>query len=118
MLSAKAALELKVEPPKNVGQKSIIGLTLKNTFSNAITSARATIFLIDEHGKVTEPVTRWVIGGAKNRPPLAPGHEAPYNFVVSKPFAEMKIVVNRLSLENGGAVNLATDVRVTDSGKK
>ena len=45
---AQAALTLKVAEPKTYGQKTIVKMDLRNTFTNAIESARAVMFLLDE----------------------------------------------------------------------
>ena len=71
--TARADLIVKVDKPKTVGAKSIVKLTMKNTFKQRIESARAEVFLTDEKGKMVGQAARWVIGGTKDKPNLAPG---------------------------------------------
>ena len=70
--AAHAALTVKVDKPKQVGNKAVIKLTMKNTFTEKIESARAQIFLLDDNGKVVGQAVRWVIGGTKDKPALVP----------------------------------------------
>src|SRR5688572_3221835 len=87
--AANAKLAAKVDDPRRTGEKSIIRVTLKNSFAEKIESARATLFLLDEKGKPVDQMTRWVIGGTKQSSALAPNASTTYNFVVTtdKPFA-------------------------------
>ena len=71
-LVAEAKLEVKVSEPKTTGKKALIKLELKNTFTEKIESARAVVFLLDDQGKVVGQMTRWVIGGTKDKPALVP----------------------------------------------
>src|SRR4051812_3194476 len=102
-LLAEAKLSVKIEQPRTVGDKSLIKLTLKNNFAEKIESARAVIFLITDEGKMVGQVTRWVIGGTKDKPALAPGKETTFNFVVpvDKPFTKTKLSFSRIILEGG-----------------
>src|SRR5882724_4977164 len=68
-----AQLAVTVSPPRIIGQKAIVPLALKNGFTEKIESARAAVFLFDEQGKMAGQATRWVIGGSKEIPGLAPG---------------------------------------------
>src|SRR6266704_4868551 len=94
---ARAALTLKVAEPKTYGQKTIVKMDLRNTFTNTIESALAVVFLLDDNGKTVGQETRWIIGGTKDRPPLAPDAKTTFNFVVqaSKPFTKTKVTVTR-----------------------
>src|SRR3989442_16028477 len=69
---AHAALTLKVAEPKTYGQKTIVKMELRNTFTNTVESARAVLFLLDDNGKVVGQETRWMIGGTKDMPPWHP----------------------------------------------
>jgi hypothetical protein len=84
-----------------------------------IDSARAVMFLLDDQGKVVGQATRWVIGGTKDKPPLAPDAKTTYNFVVptDKPFTKTKVSFNRVILEGGKTVDLSKDVSMEDAKK-
>ena len=111
---ARAALTLKVAEPKTYGQKTIVKMDLRNTFTNTIESARAVVFLLDDNGKVVGQETRWIIGGTKDRPPLAPDAKTTFNFVVqaNKPFTKTKVTVTRLVLEGGKLADVNKDVEI------
>jgi len=112
VLAAQARLSVKVEEPKRTGEKSLIKATLKNTFAEKVESARATLFLLDENGKPVQQMTRWVVGGTKDRPALAAGSSTTYNFVVvsDKPFATTKLIFSRIVLEGGKVADPVTGV--------
>jgi len=99
----QAALIIKAAEPKIYGQKTIVKMDMWNTFTNTIESARAVVFLLDDNGKVVGQETRWIIGGTKERPTLAPDAKMTFNFVVqaNKPFTNTKIKVTRIVLEGG-----------------
>src|SRR5581483_11906033 len=98
-----AALTVKVDEPKQVGKKVVIKLTMKNAFTENVESARAQVFLLDDKGKITGQAVRWVIGGTKDRPTLAPNAETTFNFVVTanKSFVTNKVTFTRIILEGG-----------------
>jgi hypothetical protein len=81
-LLGSAQLALTVSPVKITGSKAVVPLTMKNSFAEKIESARATLFLLDEHDKVIGQTARWVIGGTKDKPPLLPNQTTAFNFVV------------------------------------
>lgn len=122
-LLASAQLAVTVSPVKVTGQKAIVPLTMKNNFADKIESARAVVFLLDDQGKMLGQVTRWVIGGTKERPPLEPTKEAAYNFVIaaSKPFTTTnlmaKVSFSRVVLEGGRLADANTAVTVTPATK-
>src|SRR5436309_3541902 len=95
LMAADAALVVRMSEPKTYGQKTIIKMELQNTFTNRIESARAVVFLLDDKGKVVGQETRWILGGTKDRPALAPEVKAIFNFVVqaNKPFTKTKVTV-------------------------
>ena len=68
--------------------------------SQKIESAKATMFLMDAGGKVLSQKTGWMIGGATNRPPLAPDHQSKYYFVLpaGETFSKAKLMLNRVVL--------------------
>lgn len=102
-----AQLVVRVSPVKVVGQKAVVPLAMKNNFTNKIESARATVFLTDEHGKIVGQGTKWVIGASDNRGSLASKATNAFHFVVvaDKPFATTnlapKVSFTRLVLEGG-----------------
>ena len=117
--TAHAALTLKVVEPKMYGQKTVVKLDLGNTFTNTVESVRAVLFLLDDNGKVVGQETRWIIGGTKDRPPLAPDSKTTFNFVVqaNKPFTKTKVTVTRLVLEGGRLADVNKEVEVESARK-
>ena len=117
--TASADLTVKVGSPKTYGQKTIVKMELRNTFTNAVESARAVVFLLDDHGKVVGQETRWIIGGTKDRPPLAPDAKTTFNFVVqtTKPFTKTKVTVTRIVLEGGKLADVNNDVQIESAAK-
>ncbi len=110
--TASAQLQVKVHEPKQTGSKVVIKLGMQNTFAENIESARATIFLFDDQGKMAGQATQWVIGGTKERPALAPGKETTFNFVITtdKPFKERRVTFTRIILEGGKSVDPTKNV--------
>ena len=111
---ANGALVLKVGEPKTYGQKTIIKMELQNTFTNNIESVRAVVFLLDDNGKIVGQETRWIVGGTKERPALAPMAKTTFHFVVPsiKPFSKTKVTVTRIVLEGGTLANIHRDVQM------
>jgi hypothetical protein len=116
--TAQAQLTVTVSPTKLAGQKAIVQLAMKNNFGEKIESARAVCFLLDEQGKVVGQSTRWVIGGTKDKPALAPGKETTFNYVIqaTKPFTSTNLTAtvtfNRVLLEGGKLADPAKDVKM------
>jgi hypothetical protein len=81
--SATAQLAVTVTPPKVAGQKAVVQLKMKNNLGDAVKSARAVCFLLDDHGKMVGQSTKWVIG--QNHTGLEPKGETTFNFVVTSP---------------------------------
>jgi hypothetical protein len=110
--AANAALTVKVDEAKQVGKKVVIKLTMKNTFKEKVESARAQVFLLDDKGKVVSQAVRWVIGGTKDKPGLAPDAETVFNFVVEteKPFVTKAVSFTRLILEGGKVADVNQNV--------
>ncbi len=115
-VAASAALLVQVAPPKTTGSKAIIEIGLTNSYSIKIESVRATVFLLDDQGKVTGESTRWILGGTQDKPGLPPKGKTTYNFVVStdKPFTKTKLLVSRVILEGGQLANVFKDVRIVE----
>jgi len=109
-LLASAQLAVTVSPVKITGQKAVVPLAMKNNFTDKVESARAVCFLLDEQGKVVGQMTRWVIGGTKDKPALAPDAKTTFNFVVHLAKAPTttnltaKVSFNRIILEGGKLV--------------
>lgn len=106
-LNLQADFVVKADEPNRTGNKTVIKLELKNTFSEKIESARAQVFLLDEQGKVVNQAIRWVIGGTKEQPGLPPGEKTTFHFAIptSKPFATSKIIFSRIVLDGGKAAD-------------
>jgi len=117
-LTVRADLVVKVDEPKTVAQKTVIKVDLKNAFPEKIESARAAIFLLDEHGKIVGQSTKWVIGGTKANPGLDAGKEMTFNFVVQaqRPIVTTnltsKITFSRVVLEGGKLADPTKQVRI------
>jgi hypothetical protein len=119
IIAAHATLIVKVDVPKQAGEKVIIKLTIKNAFKEKVESARAQVFLVDDKGKVIGQAVKWVIGGTKERPPLGPDAEATFNFVVQtdKPFTNTKVSFTRIVLEGGKLADVRQSVEMTEKDK-
>lgn len=121
-----AQLSVIATSPKQAGQRAIVKLTLKNTFTEKIESARATVFLMDDQGKMIGQGTRWVIGGTKDRPALKPDKETTFNLVVERRTSKgerqapaqlnAKVVFTRLVLEGGKSVDPNKNVQIQQRG--
>lgn len=125
--NAQAQLAVTVSPVKVTGQKAIVPLAMKNTFTEKVESARATVFLVDDQGKVIGQATRWVIGGTKDRPALEPGKETTFHLVVERraskaggqavPQLKAKVAFTRLVLQGGKSVDPNKSVQIQQSSK-
>lgn len=120
-VQTRAQLAVIVSPVNAEGNKAVVKLYFKNDLTNAVESARASVYLLNGETVVGQG-TRWVIGGAKDKPFLAPGATNSFFFVLSsdKPFPRTnltaKVNVNRLVLEGGKLGDASKDVSVS-SGK-
>ena len=115
--AAHATLVIKPEPVQVTGQTAIVKLELKNTFTNAVESARAAVFVSDENGKVVGQATRWIVGGTADRPALEPDKETAFHFVVplSGEFStnlQVRILPSRLIFKGGRMGNPAKDFQI------
>ena len=123
MLTAQAQLAVTVSPPKISGQKAVVQLALTNNLSWSVESARAICFLLDDQGKMVGQSTKWVIGGTKDRPKLAPKSGTKFNFVITsqQPFTTTnllaKISFSRLNLEGRNSVDLIQEISISPSTK-
>jgi hypothetical protein len=116
-LLATAQLAVTVTPPKVVGQKAMVQLKMKNDLSEAVKSARAVCFLLDDQGKMIGQSTKWVVG--QNHTGLEPKAEATFNFVITSPQPwtttnlTAKISFSRVVLDGGKLADMKQDVSVT-----
>ncbi|MGP8055746.1 MAG: hypothetical protein ACLQAH_18210, partial [Limisphaerales bacterium] len=89
--------------------------------TNAIQSARAVCFLLDDQGKMIGQSTKWVIG--QNKTGLAPKGETTFNFVITspQPFTTTnltaKVSFSRMILDNGKQADVRQEVNVTTAMK-
>jgi hypothetical protein len=122
-LLATAQLAVTVTPPKVVGQKAVVQLKMKNDLSEAVKSARAICFLLDEQGKMVGQSTKWVIGGTKDRLALQPKNGTTFNFVIPSPQQwtttnlTAKVLFSPVVLDGGKLADLRHDVVVTSAIK-
>ena len=59
----RGELTVRVAAPTVVGSKAVVGLELQNGWTQSVESARATLLLLDEQGKLVGQPAKWVIGG-------------------------------------------------------
>ena len=118
---AEAQLSVIVSPVNAKGNKAVVKLDFKNDLTNTVESARASVYVLNGETVVGHE-TRWVIGGAKDKPSLASGTTNSFFFVISsdKPFPRTsltaKVDINRLVLEGGKLGDVSKDVSIS-SGK-
>jgi hypothetical protein len=105
-IHAEASLVVTANEPHSTGTKAIVKLTMQNTYTNMVESARAAVFLLDETGKVVGQTAQWVIGGNKDKPALAPDASTVYYVTVpaDRPYKKAKVLVTRIVLEGGKVV--------------
>lgn len=116
ILAVNAQLNVTVFPPKMIGQKAIVQLTMKNGLTNEVKSARAICLLLDEQGKMVGQSTKWVIG--QNKTHLDPKAEAKFNFVITSPKPlvtsnlTVKVIFSRVILDGGKMADVRQNVDV------
>lgn len=112
-----AQLIVSASPVKAEGNKALIKLDFRNNLKNAVESARASVFLFNGETVVGQG-TKWVIGGGKDKPDLAPGGTNEFFFVITsgKPFPKTnltaKINFSRVVLEGSKLADPAKDVQI------
>ena len=120
---APGQLAVTISSPKITGEKAVVPFVMQNHFNQKIESARASVFLLDEKGKMVGQSTKWVIGGTKNQESLAPGATNSFFFVITsdKPFATTNVTIkvnfNRVVLEGGRLANPKKDVQIQEASK-
>jgi hypothetical protein len=67
----RGELSVRVAAPTVIGSKAVVGLELKNGWTQSVESARATLMLLDEQGHLVGQSSKWVIGGSEQTPGLA-----------------------------------------------
>jgi hypothetical protein len=112
--TARASLTVRVDEPKFTGSKAIVKLTMHNTYTNAVESARAVVFVMNDKGKVTGQRVEWVIGGTKDKPGLAPNATAEYNMVVDtdKAVTKAKVTFTRIILNDGRVIDAGQGFKI------
>ena len=109
-------MAVQVLPPKITAQKAVVQLKLKNNLSEAVQSARAVCFLLDDQGKMVGQSTKWVVG--QNHTALEPKGETIFNFVITspQPFTTTNLTAKvsfcRVVLDGGKLADAARDVRI------
>lgn len=120
---AHGQLAVTVSPPKITGQKALVPLAMKNGFEEKIQSARATVFLLDEQGKMAGQTAQWVIGGNASKSGLAAGTTNFFNVVItgSKPFTTTNLTANvrfsRIILASGESADPKNSVQIIQGTK-
>jgi hypothetical protein len=110
--SATAQLAVTVTPPKIAGQKAVVQLQMKNNLSEAVKSARAVCFLLDDKGKMSGQATKWVIG--QNKIGLESGATNTFSFVITSP---QPFVTTNLTAKVSFTRIILADGRVADVGR-
>lgn len=110
-VATHASLNFSVESTKQVHAKSLVQLKLINKFSENVASARASVFLLDDQGKVVAQSVKWIIDATKDKNGLKPDETLNYTFVLNneKPFTSAKVTITRVVLESGKVVIPAAD---------
>ncbi len=104
---AMAQLTVTVAATRTVGKKAVITLGVTNSYPEKVQSARATIFLLDDAGKVVGQSTRWIIGGLPEKPGLDAKAGTLFHFVIEtdKPYTTNRVFVNRIVLSSGTVIS-------------
>lgn len=114
----QAQIEVSVKETKQTGQKALVELEMKNTYSQNLKAARVWVFLMDEKGKVVGQKAQWLVGNEPNKEAnagttLEAGKQEAYSVALDtnrsqrideKPF-QAKITYSRLILEDGTLLN-------------
>jgi hypothetical protein len=98
-----AQLDYGVSDTKRTGAKAVVTLSLTNNFPEKIESARATIFLLDDTGKVITQKTRWILGGTPAKSGLESKAATKFHFVLEtdKSFQTNRVILSRVVLAGG-----------------
>ena len=116
---SEAQLLVAASPVKAEGNKALVKLDFRNNLTNAVESARATVFLLNGE-KVVGHATKWVIGGTKDKAGLTEGGTNVFFFVFTsdKPFPRTNLIAkvnfDRIVLEGGKFADVSKDVVILD----
>jgi hypothetical protein len=112
--AAQATLTVQMDEPQWTGSKAIVKLSMRNTYTNSVQSARVAVFLLDEKGKVVGQKAQWVIGGNKEKPSLASEASTKFYVVIpaEKPFKKAKVTFTRIILEDGRVIEAGKGYRM------
>lgn len=122
-LLASAQLGVTVSPPKIIGQKAVVKLTMENHFSENVKFARAGCFLLDGQGEMIGQSAKWVINENINKTGLPAGTTNEFNFVITspQPFTTTnltaKVSFSRVVLQSGQAIDIGKNVRIQNANK-
>jgi hypothetical protein len=120
---AEAQLVVSVIPPKVIGQKAIVKLTMENHFSESIKFARAGCFLFDDRGEMIGQSAKWVINENLNKIGLPSGATNEFNFVITspQPFTTTnltaKVSFSRMVLQSGQVADIDKEVQIQNANK-
>ena len=115
-VATHASLAIKIGEPKTIGSKTAIKLIIKNSVAEKIDSARATVFLLNDGGKVVGQATHWVIGGSQDKPGLAAGATSTFHFIIANttPFTTTnltaKVSFTQIVTEGGRLADVRKEV--------
>ena len=122
LTTCHAQLAVTVAPPKVVGQKAVVQLTMKNNFHQSIDAAHAICFLMNAHGKMVGQTSKWVIG--QNKVYLKPNGTNTFNFVITSDGQQFiatnltaKVTFSRVILSGGKLANPHDDVVIEPQKK-
>ena len=113
----QAQLSVTVSSVKAEGNKAVVKLNFRNDLTNAVESARAIVRLVNGD-KFLGTATKWVIGGERNAPNLAPGATNTFFFVITseKPLPKTdltaNVIFNRIVLAGGKLGDPVKDVKI------
>lgn len=99
-------------------------MAITNNLHESIESARAACFLFDGTGKVVGESSKWIIGGSKDQPKLAPKTGTTFNFVItsSQQFTTTnftaQLSVSQLVLQGQKLANPKTEVEIKSVNAK
>ena len=122
-LLASAQLAVTVSPPKIIGEKAVVKLTMENHFSEDIKFARAGCFLLDSQGEMIGQSAKWVINENINKTGLPASATNEFNFVITspQPFTTTnltaKVSFSRVVLQSGQAIDVGKNVRIQNANK-
>jgi hypothetical protein len=114
---SEAQLIVTVSAVKAEGNKALVKLDFRNNLTNAVESARASLYLLNSESVVGQ-ATHWVIGGTKDKPSLVPGATNSFFFVVSsdKPFPRTNLIAKvnftRVVMQDGALADVEKDVKI------